>query len=87
MEGRTGPLDHPGQSWRDRPAVDRGDGVFLAGDMVAAPGLLSEVSWASAVEAGDLAASPPGRAGRRSSAWRSSACFSHSGAPFPVYGG
>ena len=55
MEGRTGPLDHPGKSWRDRPAVDRGDGVFLAGDMVAAPGLLSEVAWASGTEAGRLA--------------------------------
>jgi NAD(P)-binding Rossmann-like domain len=55
MTARTGPLDYPGKSWRDRPAVDRGDGVFLAGDMVAAPGLLSEVSWASAVEAGRLA--------------------------------
>ncbi len=55
MDGRSGPLDHPGMSWRDRPAVDRGDGVFLAGDMVAAPGLLSEVSWASAVEASRLA--------------------------------
>ena len=37
------------------PGVDRGDGVFLAGDMVAAPGLLAEVSWASAVEASRLA--------------------------------
>jgi NAD(P)-binding Rossmann-like domain len=55
MRGRTGALDLPGQTWRDRPAVDRGDGVFLAGDMVAAPGLLSEVSWASAVEASRLA--------------------------------
>ncbi|HSR94790.1 MAG TPA: NAD(P)-binding protein [Solirubrobacterales bacterium] len=55
MVARTGPLDHPGRSWRDRPAIDRGDGVFLAGDMVAAPGLLSEVSWASAVEASRLA--------------------------------
>ncbi|HKT83047.1 MAG TPA: FAD-dependent oxidoreductase, partial [Solirubrobacterales bacterium] len=55
MESRTGALDYPGQTWRDRPAVDRGDGVFLAGDMVAAPGLLSEVSWASGVEAGRLA--------------------------------
>jgi phytoene dehydrogenase-like protein len=51
IEGRTGPLDHPGKTWRDRPAIDRGDGVFLAGDMVAAPGLLSEVAWASGVEA------------------------------------
>jgi phytoene dehydrogenase-like protein len=55
MTARTGPLDYPGQSWRDRPAIDRGDGVFLASDMVAAPGLLSEVSWASAVEASQLA--------------------------------
>lgn len=55
MDARTGPLDYPGMSWRDRPAVDRGDGVFLAGDMIAAPGLLSEVSWASAVEASRLA--------------------------------
>jgi phytoene dehydrogenase-like protein len=61
MDGRTGALDHPGLTWRDRPAVDRGDGVFIAGDMVAAPGLLSEVAWASAVEAarGALAAARP----------------------------
>jgi hypothetical protein len=55
MISRTGALDPPGSSWRDRPAVDRGEGVFLAGDMVAAPGLLSEVSWASAIEASRLA--------------------------------
>ena len=55
MDGRSGPLDYPGRSWRDRPAIDRGDGVFLAGDMVAAPGLLSEVAWASGVEAAKLA--------------------------------
>jgi phytoene dehydrogenase-like protein len=60
MEGRTGPLDHPGKTWRDRPAVDRGDGVYLAGDMAAAPGLLSEVAWASGVEAGRLAAASAG---------------------------
>jgi phytoene dehydrogenase-like protein len=51
MRGRTGALDLPGTTWRDRPAVDRGDGVFLAGDMVAGPGLLSEVAWASGTEA------------------------------------
>ncbi len=55
MDGRSGALDLPGTTWRDRPAVDRGDGVFLAGDMVAAPGLLSEVAWASGVEAATLA--------------------------------
>jgi hypothetical protein len=55
LDGRSGALDMPGTSWRDRPAVDRGEGVFLAGDMVAAPGLLSEVSWASALQASRLA--------------------------------
>jgi phytoene dehydrogenase-like protein len=55
MDARSGALDMPGMTWRDRPAVDRGDGVFLAGDMVAAPGLLAEVSWASAIEASRLA--------------------------------
>jgi len=53
--GRSGALDLPGSSWRDRPAIDRGDGVFLCGDQVAAPGCLSEVSFASAIEAGGLA--------------------------------
>jgi phytoene dehydrogenase-like protein len=55
MTGRTGALDLPGTSWRDRPAVDRGDGVFLAGDMVAAPGVLSEIATTSAVRAAELA--------------------------------
>ena len=55
MDGRSGALDLPGSSWRDRPAVDRGDGVFLCGDQVAAPGCLAEVSFASAIEAGTLA--------------------------------
>ena len=49
--GRTGAVDLPGTSWRDRPAIDRGDGVYLVGDMVAAPGLLAEVSHASALTA------------------------------------
>ncbi len=55
MDGRTGALDPPGKTWRDRPAIDRGNGVFLAGDMVAAPGCLSEIAWGSAVEAARLA--------------------------------
>jgi phytoene dehydrogenase-like protein len=46
---RTGALDPPGHTWRDRPAIDRGDGVWLVGDSVAAPGLLSEVSVNSAL--------------------------------------
>ncbi len=62
MDARSGALDRPGTTWRDRPAIDRGDGVFLAGDMVAAPGLLSEVSWASAVEASRLALQAAGAA-------------------------
>jgi len=55
MDGRSGALDLPGTTWRDRPAIDRGDGVFLCGDQVAAPGCLSEVSFASAIDAGTLA--------------------------------
>ncbi|TXS55739.1 NAD(P)-binding protein [Streptomyces sp. t39] len=53
--GRTGAVDPPGTTWRDRPAIDRGDGVYLAGDQVAAPGLLSEVAFNSALEAVSLA--------------------------------
>jgi phytoene dehydrogenase-like protein len=64
MEARTGALDLPGTTWRDRPAVDRGDGIFLVGDMVAAPGLLSEVSWASAIEASGLALAATDSTGR-----------------------
>jgi phytoene dehydrogenase-like protein len=55
MDGRSGALDLPGTSWRDRPAIDRGDNIFLCGDQVAAPGCLAEVSFASAIEAGTLA--------------------------------
>jgi phytoene dehydrogenase-like protein len=61
MRGRTAALDPPGKTWRDRPAIDRGDGVFLAGDMVAAPGCLSEIAWASAIEASRLASSVDSR--------------------------
>ncbi|MFI9254643.1 NAD(P)-binding protein [Streptomyces sp. NPDC053069] len=62
-DGRTGAVDPPGSSWRDRPAVDRGDGVYLAGDQVAAPGVLSEVSFNSAVTAVSLVL---GRSGQSS---------------------
>jgi hypothetical protein len=55
MNRRSGALDLPGSTWRDRPAIDRGDGVFLCGDQVAAPGCLAEVSFASAIEAGTRA--------------------------------
>lgn len=60
MEARSGALDLPGKTWRDRPAVDRGNGVFLVGDMVAAPGLLAETAWASAVQASELALTAAG---------------------------
>ncbi|ARZ67267.1 FAD binding protein [Streptomyces albireticuli] len=53
--GRTGALDLPGTTWRDRPAIDRGGDVFLAGDSVAAPGILAEVSLNSGRAAADLA--------------------------------
>ncbi|MBL1109432.1 FAD-dependent oxidoreductase [Streptomyces sp. 5-8] len=53
-DGRTGAVDPPGSSWRDRPALDRGDGIYLAGDQVAAPGVLAEVSFNSAVTAVSL---------------------------------
>jgi phytoene dehydrogenase-like protein len=67
MDGRSGAIDFPGATWCDRPAIDRGDGVFLAGDMVAAPGLLSEVAYASGIEAARGALALAGVAtGRRS---------------------
>jgi hypothetical protein len=55
MNKRTGALDSPGTTWQDRPAVDRGAGIYVAGDMVAAPGCLSEIAWASGVQAAQLA--------------------------------
>ena len=56
--GRSGAVDLPGFTWRDRPAIDRGDGVFLAGDLVAAPGMRGEISMNSALAAARLATSP-----------------------------
>jgi hypothetical protein len=47
----TGAVDPLGTSWRDRPKSDLGNGVFLVGDIVAAPGLLSEVTAVSATYA------------------------------------
>jgi hypothetical protein len=61
--GRSGALDLPGCTWRDRPAIARGGGVFLAGDLVAAPGMRGEVSINSGVAAARLATARP--AGRR----------------------
>ena len=59
-ENSTGAIDLPGTTWRDRPAIDQGDGLYLAGDAVAAPGLLSEVSFNSAMEAALLATGTKG---------------------------
>lgn len=53
---RSGAVDLPGATWRDRPAIERGGGVWLAGDMVAAPGLLGEVAVVSGADAGLRAA-------------------------------
>lgn len=61
LAGRSGALDYPGTSWRDRPAIDQGNDVFLCGDSVAAPSLLSEVSWSSAVTAAEGALRAVGR--------------------------
>jgi hypothetical protein len=55
---RTGALDLPSTTWRDRPSIKRGDDCYLIGDMVAAPGLLAEVSINSALIASTLATEP-----------------------------
>jgi glycine/D-amino acid oxidase-like deaminating enzyme len=47
----TGAVDLPGTTWRDRTPVAYADGVWLAGDWVAAPGHLAEVSCTSAIAA------------------------------------
>ena len=57
---RTGAIDRPGRTWRDRPAVHRGNGVFLAGDMVAAPGMRGEIAINSAITAADGALAAAG---------------------------
>lgn len=69
-KGRTGALDLPGSTWRDRPAIDRGGGVFLAGDMVAAPGMRGEVAINSALLAAESAvASARTRSSTRPAPW------------------
>ncbi|QBS42735.1 FAD-dependent oxidoreductase [Nocardia sp. CS682] len=55
-KGRTGALDLPGQTWRDRPAIDRGNDVYLIGDQVAAPGMRGEIAINSALQAAHRAA-------------------------------
>ena len=55
VEGHTGAVNYPGHTWHDRPAIVQGDGIFLAGDMVAAEGLLSEVCYSSGQQAAQRA--------------------------------
>ena len=44
----TGAIDLPGTTWRDRPAVSRGNTLAVATDQSAAPGLLAEAGIAAA---------------------------------------
>ncbi|WP_433178361.1 phytoene desaturase family protein [Actinoallomurus sp. CA-150999] len=44
----TGAVDLPGTTWRDRPAVGRGNTLTVATDQSAAPGLLAEVGISAA---------------------------------------
>jgi hypothetical protein len=55
----TGPIDLPGTTWRDRPAISRGNTLAVATDQSAAPGLLAEV----AITAAQLAVQQLGDAG------------------------
>jgi hypothetical protein len=51
VEHASGALDVPGVTWHDRPAINRGNDVYLVNDMVAAPGLLAEVTFNAAIDA------------------------------------
>jgi glycine/D-amino acid oxidase-like deaminating enzyme len=51
----TGAIDLPGATYQDRPAIDYDSDILLAGDWVAAPGHLAEVSSNSAQHAARLA--------------------------------
>jgi phytoene dehydrogenase-like protein len=44
----TGAIDLPGTTWRDRPAISRGNGLAVATDQSAAPGLLAEAAITAA---------------------------------------
>jgi phytoene dehydrogenase-like protein len=51
VERSSGAVDPVGTSWNDRPSIERGNGIYLVGDSVAAPGMLSEVAHRSALDA------------------------------------
>lgn len=53
----TGALDLPGTTWQDRPKVPYAPGIWLAGDWLASPGHLAEVSCTSALQAAHSAVS------------------------------
>jgi len=53
-DGGASAADPPGTTWRERPAIDRGDEVALCGDRSAAPGILAEIAFASAQQAAAL---------------------------------
>lgn len=53
----TGALDLPRHTWHDRPGIDRGNDVYLVGDMVAAPGMRGEIAINSALAAAESVAS------------------------------
>jgi hypothetical protein len=44
----TGAVDLPGTTWRDRPAIRRGNSLAVATDQSAAPGLLAEAGFTAA---------------------------------------
>jgi phytoene dehydrogenase-like protein len=58
----TGAIDLPGTTWRDRPAISRGNNLAVATDQSAAPGLLAEAGVTAAQLAvqqlGETAPSP-----------------------------
>jgi phytoene dehydrogenase-like protein len=64
----TGAIDPPGTQWHARPAIAQGNDVYLVGDYVAAPGMLAEVSFASALQAAKQATENSRARRRRSEA-------------------
>lgn len=55
LTASPGARDPVGRGWEQRPAIDRDDGVLLAGDWVATPGFLSEACFTSATAAAQRA--------------------------------
>jgi hypothetical protein len=59
----TGAIDLPGTTWRNRPAVSRGNTLTVATDQSAAPGLLAEVGITAAQLAVQQLGETPGHPG------------------------